>query len=395
MKYEKLFSRNLPAEVESHPGLQADTRYVFSITYTDPDTAPYEGLVDAVGKAVAINGRELAAYPPSQGHEGMRGLIAELLRENRGFSTDVDSIFLSSGAGGAIQTILDAFIDPGDVVLAEEFTYLGTLRMLLARRADVIHVRTDEDGIDTAALESAVKSLIAGGRRPKLIYTIPVYQNPMGVTLSLERREHLLDISRRYGIPVVENDSYADFRIDGPPLPPAMAGMDDEDSVIYVSAYTKLLGCGLRLGYAVVPGEVKETLARHGFGASPSHLAAMAVHGYLSTHGESYVERVRASLKLKRDAMLAALGEHFGPGCEWSTPHGGMMVWVKLPEGADTWVALDKAVEADVKYNPGPVFRAKRDGRNYLRLTYSHNTPDEIGEGIAILASVFSKEGFF
>ena len=93
--------------------------------------------------------------------------------------------------------------------------------------------------------------------------------------------------------------------------------------------------------------------------------------------------------------MLAALGEHFGPGCEWSEPHGGMMVWVKLPEGADTWAALDKAVEADVKYNPGPVFRAKRDGRNYLRLTYSHNTPDEIGEGIAILGRVFSDEGFF
>ena len=395
MKYEKLFSRNLPAEVEMHSGLQADVKYVFSVTYADPDTAPYDGLIDAVREAVARSGRDLAAYPPSQGHEGMRGLIADLLRENRGISTDVDSIFLSSGAGGAIQTILDAFIDPGDVVLAEEFTYLGTLRMLLARRAEVVHVPTDEDGVDTDALESAVKSLIAGGRRPKMVYTIPVYQNPMGVTLSLERRRQLLDISRRYGIPIVENDSYADFRIDGPPLPPAMAGMDDEESVIYVSAYTKLIGCGLRLGYAVVPEEVRETLARLGFGTSPSHLAAMAVHGYLSQHRDRYVERVAASLKLKRDAMLAALGEHFGPGCEWSTPHGGMMVWVKLPEGADTWAALDRAVEANVKYNPGPLFRAKRDGRNYLRLTYSHNTPDEIGEGIAILARVFSDEGFF
>ena len=395
MNYDSLFSRNLPAEVESHPGLQADTKYVFSVTYADPDTLPYEGLLDSVRDAIREDGRSLAAYPPPQGHEGMRELIAGLLKENRGIDTDVDSIFLSSGAGGAIQCILDAFIDPGDVVLVEEFTYLGTLRMLLERQAEVVHVSTDENGMDTDALESALKDLLSSGKRPKMVYTIPVYQNPMGVTLSQERRKHMVEISHRYGIPVVENESYADFRIDGPPLPPAMMGMDDQGSVLYVSAYTKLMGCGLRLGYAVVPEAVKGTLQRLRFGGSPSHLAAMAVHGYLSQHRDEYVEDVGASLKVKRDAMLAALGESFGPGCEWTTPHGGMMVWVKLPEGADTWAALDRAVEADVKYNPGPVFRAERDGRNYLRLTYSHNTPDEIREGIAILAHVFSREGFF
>ena len=107
------------------------------------------------------------------------------------------------------------------------------------------------------------------------------------------------------------------------------------------------------------------------------------------------METVSESLKMKRDAMLSALGEYFGPRCEWTAPHGGMMVWVKLPEGSDTWEALDSAVEANVKYNPGPVFRAGRDRNNYLRLTYSHNTPGEIREGIAILADVFSRKGFF
>ena len=239
-----------------------------------------------------------------------------------------------------------------------------------------------------------MKDLASKGKQPKMIYTIPVYQNPMGVTLSLERRR-MLEISHRYGVPIVENESYADFRIDGPPLPPAMMGIDDEDSVLYVSAYTKLLGCGLRLGYAVVPEPVRETLQRLRFGGAPSLLAAMAVHGYLSEHRDEYVEDVGASLRVKRDAMLAALGEYFPPTCEWTKPHGGMMVWAKLPEGADTWAALDRAVEADVKYNPGPVFRASHDGSNYFRLTYSDNTPDQIREGIAILAEVFSREGFF
>ena len=164
---------------------------------------------------------------------------------------------------------------------------------------------------------------------------------------------------------------------------------------MYVSAYTKLLGCGLRLGYAVVPGQVKDTLSRLRFGGAPSHLASMAVHEYLREHRAEYIEKGASSLKVKRDALLAALREYFPPGCTWTSPHGGMAVWVSLPHGADTWAALDKAIEADVKFNPGPQFRANRDCHNYLRLTYSYNTPNEISEGIEILAGVLEREGSF
>ena len=395
MDYKNLFSENLPAAVETPAGLTADTRYVFSVTYADPDTVPYEGLSDAMRVAMEREGRDLAKYPPSQGHEGMRQWIADNLKRLRGLEAGVDDIFLSSGAGGAIHCIVSAFINPGDVVLVEEFTYQGTLKMLLERGARVVHVPSDRQGMDTDALEAKVRELEAQGTQPKMVYTIPVYQNPLGTTLSLERREHMLEVSHRHGIPILENESYADFRIDGDPLPPSMAGMDDQDSVMYVSAYTKLLGCGLRLGYAVVPEQVRETLATLRFGGSPSHLAAMTVYEYLKDHRDEHVEEVRVSLRSKRDAMLAALGESFPPSCAWSRPEGGMMVWVRLPEGADTWAALDRAVEADVKYNPGPVFRAGRDCSNYLRLTYSHNTPDEIREGIGVLAGVFEREGLF
>ena len=395
MNYDKLFSNRLPATVDMPAGWRARTKYVFSVTYTDPDTLPSEGLSSAMGDAMRREGRDLALYPPPQGHEGMRELIAESLKANRAFETSIDSVFLSGGAGGAIQCILDAFIDPGDIVLAEDFTYLGTLRMLLQKQARVIHIPTDEQGMDTDALESTVEDLVSQGRHPKMIYTIPVYQNPTGVTLSLERRKHMLGISQRYGIPILENESYADFRIEGAPLPPSMIGMDDQDTVMYVSAYTKLLGCGLRLGFGVVPEPVRATLAKLRFGGSPSHLASMTVHEYLRNHREGHIEEVRASLKVKRDAMLAALGENFPPTCTWNRPEGGMMIWVRLPEEADTWSALDKAIEANVKYNPGPVFRASRDRKNYLRLTYSYNTPEEIREGISILADVFRREGLF
>ena len=275
---------------------------------------------------------------------------------------------------------------------------MGTLSMLLARRAEVIHIPTNDQGMNTDALESTLREVTAQGKRAKMIYTISVYQNPMGSTLSLERRKHMLEISHRYGVPILENESYADFRIDGDRLPPSikgLEGMDGQDSVMYVSAYTKLLGCGLRLGYAVVPGEVKDTLSRMRFGGAPSHLASMAVHEYLREHEEEYIVKVGSSLKAKRDVLLAALREYFPPGCTWTNPHGGMAVWVCLPQGADTWAALDKAVESDVKFNPGPLFRANRDYPNYLRLTHSYNTPGEIREGIEILAGVLEREGMF
>ncbi len=395
MDYEALFSENLPAPVETHPGLRADTKYVFSVTYADPESLPYETMCDALRDALVRDGPSLASYPVPQGHEGMRSLITDSLSHNRGLDVGIDSVFLSAGAGGALKAIVEAFIDPGNVVLVEEFTYLGTLTMLLERRAQVIHIPGDDQGMDTDALEETVKGLAARGQHPKLILTISVFQNPMGTTLSTQRRRHMLEVSHRYGIPILENESYADFRIDGPPLPQSLAGMDDEDSVLYVSAYTKLLGCGLRLGFGVVPEQVMETLTRVKFGGSTSQLSAMAVHGYLKDHRDEHVRNVAASLGAKRDAMLAALGEHFPPDCTWSTPNGGMMVWVRLPEGADTWAALDRAVEADVKYNPGAVFRAARDRGNYLRLTYSHNSVEEIHEGVAILADVFDRQGLF
>ncbi|MCH7626522.1 MAG: PLP-dependent aminotransferase family protein [Chloroflexi bacterium] len=391
MDYNKLYTKNLPADVDSPAGLRAQVKYIFSVTNACPEGIDVELYADAARDALHREGKSLAGYPPPLGHEGMRQLIVDNLKEKRGADVDLDSVFLSEGAGGAIRSIVGAFIDPGDIVLQEEFSYLGTLRMLLEKRAEVIHIPTDDDGMDTDALEKTVKALAAQGKRPKMIYTISVYQNPMGVTLSAERRRHMVRISQEYGIPIVENESYADFRIDGDPLPPAMLGMDDSSSVIYVSSYTKLLGCGIRLGYGVAPQEVVEKLEPR----RPSNLASMTFYEYLSQHKEEHIEKVRKTLEAKRDALLESLDKHFPASCSWTKPTGGMMVWVKLPEGADTWKALDAAVDANVKYNPGGVFRAGRDCNNYLRLTYSHNTPEEIREGIATLSEVFQQQGFF
>jgi 2-aminoadipate transaminase len=219
------------------------------------------------------------------------------------------------------------------------------------------------------------------------------------MTLSAERRKHMVEISQTYGIPILENESYADFRIDGDPLPTAFSGLSDQGDVMYVSSFTKLLGCGLRVGFGVLPPGVREALPQVNAENLPrrgvSHLATMMVYEYLREHEAEHIETVRNALRVRRDAMLDALQQNFPSFCEWTHPQGGMLVFVRLPEGADTWATLPKATARDVKYNPGGVFRADRGRNNYLRLTYSHNSPEEIREGVARLAELFREEGYF
>ena len=396
LDFDKLRSTVLPDDIDMPMALKEDVEYVFSVTNTDPDAMEIKGFAEATARVLERDGRELGTYPPPMGHEGLRQFICDQLKANRGLDVSLDNVFLTSGAGGACQTILDAFVAPGDVVMMDEYCYHGSLNMFLKKGARLIHVEMDNSGMIPDALEREIKNLLSDeGVHPKMIYTIPVYHNPTGATLSLERRNKLVDISNRYQIPIVENESYADFRLDGPVLPPSMMSLDSQEGVMYISSFTKLMGCGLRLGFGVFPENARESLQKVGFGVSPSLLTSMAVHEYLKVNREDYISGVAESLRGKRDTLLRSLGEYFPPSCSWTEPEGGMMVWVELPEGCDTWKALDKAVEKGVKYNPGPVFRADRKGTNRLRLTYSQNTSEEVEKGIAILADVFEKEGFF
>lgn len=398
--YAALFSHTLPRAVATPDGANVPVKYIFSVTNAVPEVIDSDEYLTAIRAGLDAGGAQsLAAYPPAGGHVGLRELVAERLANNRGFNASADDVFISDGAGGAITILLESFINPGDPVLVEEFTYMGSLRMMLERGAEPIHVPSDEDGMLPDALEDTLAALERAGRRAKFVWTIPVYQNPLGFSVSEGRKRALLDVAQRYGVPVLENESYADFRIDGEPLSTAFSGLSDQGDVIYVSSFTKLLGCGLRVGFGVLPPGVKaalpqvnsENLPRRGV----SHLATMMVYEYMREHEAEHIEAVRQALLVRRDAMLDALERNFPSFCDWTHPTGGMLVFVRLPEGADTWATLQKAVQRDVKYNPGGVFRADRQRNNYFRLTYSHNSPDEIREGVGRLAELFREEGYF
>ena len=398
--YAALFSRNLPRAVAMPAGADVPVRYTFSITNAVPQGINFDRYLAAARAGLDDGGpNSLAAYPPPGGHTGLRALVAQRLAANRSFAPHPDDVFLADGAGGAISILLEAFINPGDAVLVEEFTYMGSLRMMLERGAEPVHIPCDDDGMLPDALDEALNTLHQAGRRAKFVWMIPVYQNPLGFTVSEPRRRALLSVAQRWGVPILENESYADFRIDGDPLPPSLAGLSDGGDVMYVSSFTKLLGCGLRVGFGVLPPAVRDALPQASAASLPrrgvSHLAAMLVHEYLQQHGAEHIETVRQALQQRRDAMLDALSANFPTFCQWTQPGGGMLIFVRLPEGADTWAALPKAVARDVKYNPGGVFRADRQRNNCLRLTYSHNTPAEIREGVSRLAELFQEEGYF
>jgi len=392
MNYASKFTTHNIPEVSRPDGISEKTKYTFSITYTDQHSMDYAKFAETTKDIISREGNILAPYPDPQGDLNLRNLISERLASLRGIKVDADSIFLTSGAGGAVSNLINIFIEPNDTVLVEEFSYSGTLGMLLAKQANIIHIDSDKDGMLPDSLEENLDNLKSKNITPKFMYLISVFQNPTGITIPLKRRKEIIEIAQKYNVPIIENESYADFRIDGDPLPPAMYALDDTDSVMYISAYTKFLGCGLRIGYTVVPDIVKEQLAKSAYNGMPSQLAAMAVFNFLDKHGYKHGLEVEQSIMKKRDAMLSALKENFPDTCEWIKPNGGLMIWLKLPEGANSWDILRSAVDRGVKYNPGGVYRADREKNNYLRLTYSYNTPNEIHEGIKILADVFEKE---
>tara|TARA_A100001037_G_scaffold306488_1_gene351954 strand:- start:2227 stop:3399 length:1173 start_codon:yes stop_codon:yes gene_type:complete len=386
MDYAKNLSSNGPVDVLTHPALKADVKYIFSVTNTVPECIDPKEYSKAATKAIHNNSVSFGPYPPALGHEPLRELLQESVSNKRSINCDIDEILVTDGAGGALKMLVNAFIGPGDVVIAEQYTYLGTLRMLLEKGAEVVHVDIDNQGIIPESLDHMIKDLEAQNKKPKFILTIPVYQNPTGITLSEDRRQAILDISLKYDIPIIENESYADFRIDGPVLPRSIKSLDTHDMVVYVSSFTKLLGCSLRVGFMIAPKQVLDLLEVR----RPSHLAVVTVYEYLNEHYDSHVARVADMLKARRDAMVNALETNL-PEAEFTVPNGGMMMWVKMPKKINSWDILDEAVEHNFKYNPGGVFRAERDENQFFRLTYSHNSPEEIREGIETLSQVFKK----
>ena len=392
--FDGLFSRQAP-EARGRAGAVKRGKYDFAVAYPDPKSIPFDGLVAGLQEALKEEGEDLAIYAHPQGYLPLREFVGDKLARDRDIHVSPDDIILGDGSGQPIHMMLEVLINPGDVALTEDFVYSGTLGTLRRFGADIRGVETDEEGMLPDALEAAITRAASQGKPPKVIYTIPTYQNPMGWTMTLERRKAMVEIANRHGVPILEDDCYVDLRLDGDAQPTSLHALDDTGSVMYVASFSKIIAPGMRIGYVTAPSEVLDRAMVAKSGGSLNTFASYAVHRYSTGQLDAHIEEINDVQRAKRDAMVAALGENFGDRAEWTNPHGGLFVWLKLPDGADlTTIRDDVLNKYDVGYHAGLNFSPEgNSGHNYARLCYGFNTPQEIHEGIARLAEAFEKEG--
>ena len=390
--FDKLMSGRAPAP---RPGAAVQRgKYDFAVAYPDPDSLPLDDLASSLRSALEEEGRDLAVYPHVQGYAPLREYVADKLMRTRSIDVTSDDIILADGSSQPLHMIIETLVEPGDVVLTEDYVYSGTLNTLRRFGADVRGVACDGDGLDPHALEEAIELASSKGKHPKVVYTIPTFQNPQGWTMTLERRKALVQVAQRHGVPILEDDCYVDLRFDGEDVP-SIHSLDDSGLVMYVGSFSKIIAPGMRLGYMTAPRQVLDVALGAKSGGGVNQFAALAVHRYAMSGLHDHVSDVNHILRAKRDAMLAALGENMGSAASWSRPDGALYVWLKLREDADTTATHEAAFEADVGYHPGVNFAPDSvSGKNMARLCYGYNTPEEIGEGIARLAGVFDRAGY-
>lgn len=352
---------------------------------------PMELVTAAIERVMRDRGAAALQYGSGQGLPELREQILEVMALE-GIRASVDDVVVTTGSQHALELLAKLFVDPGDVVLAEGPSYVTALVVFRSFQAEINHVPMDDHGLIPAALRERIASLKAAGKRLKLLYTVPTFNNPAGVTLSWQRRLEVLEIARENDILVLEDNPYGLLYFDGPP-PQAMRSVE-KDGVVYLGTFSKTLAPGLRVGWALAPHAIREKLilANEAAVLSPSSFTQSIVSEYLGTADwKAQIDTFRGVYAERRDAMLSALAEHL-PKLTWTVPDGGFYVWLTLPEQVDAKSMLPRAVRKLVAYTPGTAFYADGNGRNNIRLSFCYPSPDFIREGIRRLAAVVAGE---
>lgn len=353
----------------------------------DISVLPLDEVAECAKRCITEEGVRALQYGGSDGRLQMRQLVCELVAET-GIEASPDDVILTAGSQQALDFIGRVFVNPGDTIICEGPSYLGALQAFSAYMPNVVTIEMDEDGMRVDILEEKLREL--GPRGAKFIYTIPNFNNPSGVTLSLERRRRLVELSHEYDIPIVEDDPYGRLRFEGEPIP-SMKSMDP--SVIYLSTTSKIFAPGLRLAWCIAP---KPLLARFNLCLQGASLCVspldqvLAEHYFHDTDWHATLARVVDLYHVRRDTMLAALDELFPPEATWTHPKGGFFVWVTLPPYFDTDQMLSVALEHGVAYVPGKGCYPNGQGRSSMRIAFCYEQPEVIREAIKRLADVIA-----
>ncbi len=317
-------------------------------------------------------------YSSTAGHYPLREYLSEFMR-SRGIQTKPENILILSGSQQGLDLVARVFLEPGDTVVVEEPTYLGAISVFQAAGARVVSIPMDEEGLRIDMLEQ-----ILSRHRPKLIYTLPTFQNPSGISLSPKRRHALLQLAYRYHVPILEDDPYGELYYEGEPPRPLKA-LDQYDHVLYLSTFSKILFPGLRLGWCVAPSAVIEqlTLAKQLVDLHAGTTAQWVMDRFCRQGRlERHLAQVRKDYAQKRNTMIEALEAYAPPGFVWNVPQGGFYLWCQLPVGVTATSLLNKAAEKRVAFLLGNACYVGGGGTDRIRLCFSRYTEETIREGI-------------
>lgn len=369
-----------------------------------PETFPIEKIATTTQRILQTAGPQALQYSATEGYRPLRELVARLLSQH-GLEITIDNVLITSGSQQGLDLLGKVLIDPGDRILVESPTYMGMFQSWNTYEPEYIAVPSDEDGLitDSGALEKALQL------HPKFLYVLPNFQNPTGITLTLERRRQLLELASRYDVPVVEDDPYSQLRYSGEPLPSliSLVGSAGDDksgerdksgpydgNVVYLGTFSKVLAPGLRLGWVVASPTLIRKLVQAKQGDdlhAPTFSQMIAYEIVREGFLEEHVPLLCQTYRERRDIMLAEMEEYFPENTHWTRPDGGMFLWVTLPEGVDAVEVLKEASAQRVTFVPGSRFHADDRGANTFRLSFSNPSPEKIREGIARLGRVLHK----
>lgn len=360
--------------------------YNFTGGMPDPESFPVEGLIEAAQRILPKVGKTLVRYPGELGYIGLREVAARRFKDREGVNIPVERIAITNGSTQGIGLILQTFLQPKDVVITEEFTYSGTLWALRHFQADIIGIPTDKNGMIIDELETKIK-LLSGDNTPvKMIYTIDTNQNPTGSNLSLDRRKRMLELAKEYGIIIFEDNCYADIHFDNFKPAQSIYAFDDSKSTVYIESFSKIIGPGMRLGWMSVPDIYASRISENRIDGGTSAFSSMILAEYLKENLWKHVEETNKIVQAKRDAVIQALKEHMRDIASWTTPTGGLFIWIKIPEETDTHKLQKLGDGKGIRFSRGQAFHSGNQDVKYIRLAYAYPSLEDIPEAIAFLA---------
>jgi len=336
------------------------------------------------------NGWKALQYGTTEGLNELRDMLAKRVYDKYGIKASRENIVTLNGSQSGLYMVSKTFLNKGDAVVSEAPTYAGAITAFNAQLPTWIAIDIEDDGPDMDLMEKRIKESINNGKRPKFAYVVPTFQNPAGITWSMEKRKHLLELASEYDFLIFEDDPYSEIRFDGKELKP-IKSMDTEDRVIYMGTFSKVLAPGIRLGFIVAHEEIKKriVLLKQAVDLATNTLSQYMALEYLKRGLiDKQVPKIVEIYRKKRNIMLESLENYMPEGTKWTRPEGGMFLWVTMDKKIDTTKMLEDALKENVAYVVGTGFYPDGRGKNSMRLNFTYPSDEEIVEGIKRLGKV-------